>query len=321
MAVANTILAGAQKSGTTALCRFLGEHPQCFISDPKETNFFSRAENAAFMEQYARFFREARPHHRVLIDGTTTYMSDPAIAQRIRDCLGENPRFIFVLRRPSARAYSGFLHMVKRGHERRSADAVFLSLPDDPEDARALEDAAVREAAARGQVSERPYRNLYDDALWNYRYVGNSLYSSLVRNYTNLFGAERVLVLFFEDLTRDVLPSRDVLGEFLGVEPSGFPDRLPESNRTQLPNLSSLGGRLFEQARWLKRGNYTLVRPREIGASPAKPSPEVSAKLERIFRGEVAHWKRWADADDASETSPEMTVRREAAAATGAAGD
>lgn len=291
--MANTILAGAQKSGTTALCRFLAAHPECFVSDPKETNFFSRADNAAHMERYGRYFRGANPSHRVLVDGTTTYMSDRTIARRIREKLGDHLKFIFVLRHPAARAYSGFLHMLKRGHERRSASEVFLDLPDDPEAAGEVERESVEEAARRGQVTERPYLDLYDDALWNYRYVGNSFYRLLISRYVEAFGTDRVLVLFFEDLIKDVFAAREDLGGFLGVEPSGFPDRLPESNRTNLPNLSSLGGRLFEQARWLKRGNFTLVRPQEIGASPVQPSPEVSEKLAHIFKPEVEHWRRW----------------------------
>ena len=34
----NFILAGAAKSGTTALARYLADHPEVFLSKPKEPN-------------------------------------------------------------------------------------------------------------------------------------------------------------------------------------------------------------------------------------------------------------------------------------------
>jgi hypothetical protein len=290
MILANTILAGAQKSGTTALCRFLERHPQCFVSKPKESNFFSRAANISLLDQYARCFRAAVPAHRIRIDGTTTYMADPAIPQRIRDCLGDDTRIIFVLRNPAARTYSSFLHMLKRGHERRPAEEVFLCLPDDPTAALAAERAAIDTAVRSGRIADRPYRRLYDDVLWNYRYVGNSMYSSLIQTYTNVFGPKNILILYFEEITVNMAGAREALGAFLEIDQEGFPAALTKDNATRIPNLSTPWGWLIEQARWIKRGNITLVRPREIGASPEMPSRAVRQKLDCIFAGEVAYW-------------------------------
>lgn len=297
MALANTILAGAQKSGTTAICHFLEGHPHCLVSEPKESNFFSRSVNVSRLDRYERYFRAAGPMHRVRVDGTTTYMADPAIAHRIRECLGEEIKIIFILRGPAARTYSSFLHMLKRGHERRTADEVFLSLPDDPADALGAERSSILLAAARGSIADRPYRKLYDDVLWNYRYVGNSLYSSLVQTYTNVFGPENILVLYFEEITRDIAAGREALAAFLDIDASAFPLALTKDNPTLIPDLSSRWGRLVEQARWIKRGNFTFVRPREIAASPTNPSDAVREKLSRIFASEVAYWSAHAGRD------------------------
>lgn len=297
MTLPNTILAGAQKSGTTTLCRFIGAHPHCHISEPKEPNFFSRAENLARLDRYEYCFRGACPEHRVRIDGTTAYMADLAIAQRIRECLGKDVRIIFTLRSPAARTYSGFLHMLKRGHERRTADEVFLDLPDDRDAAAASERVAVLKAAARGRVVGRPYRWFYDDLLWNYRYVGNSAYSMLVESYFEAFRPENVLVLFFEELIGDVAGTRRQLGTFLGVDPELFPDGMNRGNQTRMPAVSTPLGWLTEQARRIKSSNFTLVRPGEITASPLAPSRQVTEKLDRIFRAEVDHWSEFAGRD------------------------
>jgi Sulfotransferase domain len=290
MALANTIVAGAQKSGTTTLCRFLAGHPDCLVSQPKETNFFSRAENVAKLDRYEHCFSAAKPTHRIRVDGTTTYMADPAIAPRIRESLGNDIRIIFILRSPVARTYSSFLHMLKRGHERRTADEIFLSLPEERAAALGAERAAISEGVTRHRVAERPYLKLYDDVLWNYRYLGNSFYSPLVEAYLSVFEPQNVLVLFFEDFIRDIGSARQTLAAFLDVDPAAFPATVTQDNVTRIPDLSSPFGRLVEQARWVKRGNFTLVRPSEIAASPARPSDAVREKLDRILADEVTHW-------------------------------
>jgi hypothetical protein len=289
-ALPNTIVAGAQKSGTTALCRFIDSHPDCLVSRPKEPNFFSRAENVKDIEKYRRCFRGTEARHRVLLDGTTTYMADPAIAPRIRECLGGDIKIIFILRSPAARTYSSFLHMVKRGHERRTADEVFLGLPDDPKAAAADEAEAVVQAAAQGRVIRRPYQKLYDDVLWNFRYIGNSLYGTLVEDYFAVFRRENILILFFEDVVNDVDATRQALGRFLGIRADLFPESMAKDNPTKVPNISSPIGWLTEQARWIKRSNFTLVRPSEIAASPLAPSGEVAEKFRAIFAAEVDRW-------------------------------
>lgn len=40
----NFIIIGAPKAGTTSLYHYLSEHPQVFMSEPKEVNYFSREE-------------------------------------------------------------------------------------------------------------------------------------------------------------------------------------------------------------------------------------------------------------------------------------
>jgi len=42
---ADFIIIGAAKSGTTTLCDRLGEHPEIFVSTPKEPKFFSIDDN------------------------------------------------------------------------------------------------------------------------------------------------------------------------------------------------------------------------------------------------------------------------------------
>jgi hypothetical protein len=296
MSHANVILAGAQKSGTSALAAFLARHPECVVSRPKEPNFFSRAANLADPDAYDRCFAHGRGEP-VRVDATTTYLADPEIPARIARFLGDATKVIVSLRSPVARTYSGYLHMLKRGHERRMAEEVFLGLPEDAEAAADAERKAVANAASRGAVVAWPYRRLYDDVLWNYRYLGNSLYAAQLAPYWREFGEERVLVLIFEEVFRRPDLLRERLGRFLGLYPEGFPDRPPVANATRIPRLDTLGGILLEQARWLKRGNYTRIRPGLIRAAPPRPSAEIAARLRAIFSSERAFWQDRQEGD------------------------
>ncbi len=285
----NVIVAGAQKSGTTSLCAALEQHPACVVSNPKEPNFFSVARNEGRLSALAEHFRHANGTETVRVDGTTTYMADARIAPRIHAMLGGDLKIIFTLRSPAKRAWSGYLHMLKRGHERRSAETVFLALPDVAEEAAAVERARTEAAASARQVVVGPYRKQYDDTLWNFRYLGNSLFREQVEPYDRLFGRERVLVLLFEDLIADFRAEREKLAAFLGIDAHALPDALPKENATRMPNTRTLMGRLDAQARRFKNGNFTIVRKAE-GEAPAKAPAEIAAKLTALTAPETAYW-------------------------------
>lgn len=287
----NVIVPGTQKGGTTALCSFLDQHPECLVSSPKEPNFFSRAANLADMAALHRCFARARPGQHLFIDGTTTYMADPAIAPRIRNALGPDARIVVTLRSPAKRTYSGYLHMLKRGHERRSIAQAFGTLPDDPDAAAEAERAALEGAVRHRGVVVWPYRRQYDDVLWNFRYVGNSQYRRQVEGFERAFGADRVLVLLFEDMVADMAPVASELARFLGISAAGFPASLPRENVTRIPDTRSIGGRLIEQARRIKRGNFVLVRA-DGAKAPLKAPPDLLAKLRRIHADETAYWSK-----------------------------
>ena len=289
--VPNLIVAGAQKSGTTSLCAALEQHPDCYLSNPKEPNFFSRAVNEQRLASFSSCFRGVPGDARVVVDGTTTYMADPAIAERIYRMLGPDTKFIFALRSPRKRAYSGFLHMLKRGHERRTAQDVFLSLPDDPVAAVQAERDNVDAAAAARQLISRPYVRQYDDVLWNFRYLTNSLFAAQIEPFERLFGQDNMLIILFEDMVADFMFQRARIAQFLDIPELGLPQTLPRENQTRMPDTATLWGRIDEQLRRIKRGNFVFVRKAE-GQAPSRAPSDVGIKLMRLTDNEVALWEQ-----------------------------
>ena len=111
----NLFMIGAPKCGTTALARYLNEHPHVALAPQKETWFWStdvvhpapphlriRSE-----DEYRALFAALKPGARTLVDASTSYLfSECAIDNVLR--FNPGARFVAILRRPRDMAYSLF---------------------------------------------------------------------------------------------------------------------------------------------------------------------------------------------------------------------
>lgn len=109
------LVIGAQRCGTTWLYENLRSHPEIFMPETKEINFFSSI-NGNFDkggDWYKDHFREA-PQNGRRGEITPEYLLDPVAAQRIFDCLGP-VKLIAILRNPLHRAYSSYGRGLREG--------------------------------------------------------------------------------------------------------------------------------------------------------------------------------------------------------------
>jgi hypothetical protein len=135
----NFVIAGVQKAGTSALEKYLREHPQLCFPDIKELHFFDdeRAFATAqpdYQSYHAHF--HTRPDHLLLGEATPIYAYWHDAPRRIWQY---NPamKLIVVLRNPIDRAYSHWNMERQRGKEslsfgeaiRREADRCRAALP------------------------------------------------------------------------------------------------------------------------------------------------------------------------------------------------
>ncbi len=91
--------------------------------------------------------------------------------------------------------------------------------PSQPDDVFAEESRRLADALAVGLIDVERYRPRYDDYLWQFRYVGNSWYVEFLRRYIELFGRERLHVVFQEDLRADTTTAMQTVAAFLGLPP------------------------------------------------------------------------------------------------------
>lgn len=124
-------LIGAQKSGTTTLAYLLSQHPNICISKPKEPHFFTHnwCKGLAWYQSKFSNYEDA-----ICIDASTTYSMAPltlhnspsnakkyfqGVPQKIYS-INPNSRFIYLLRDPIERTYSGHWHDFTAGREQKS---------------------------------------------------------------------------------------------------------------------------------------------------------------------------------------------------------
>jgi hypothetical protein len=191
MTLPTFLIIGTMKGGTTSLYRYLRQHPEVFMPERKELNFFvdeyagppieppeernwSRGitwyEHQFAGAERERAVGEASPNY-------SRHPTYPGVAERIAAVV-PNVKLIYVMRNPIDRVLSHYLHDLSNGREKHSLHV------------------ALRR----------------DD-----RYLAPSRYAAQVENYFRVFSPGQVLLLKSDDLlARRAETVRRVL-DFIGV--------------------------------------------------------------------------------------------------------
>ncbi|MEM6552975.1 MAG: sulfotransferase [Planctomycetota bacterium] len=179
----NFLMIGAPKAATTAICHHLGQHPDVFISHPKEPFFFCYDQVwAKGWDWYESLFNGAEGHT-AIGEGTTVYANAatypnalPRIAEHLPDA-----KIIYAVREPLARIQSYWMELNSQG---------IVTLPFN---------RAVRD----------------DEQL-----IDTSRYHAQLQGYRQHFPDDRIHVVFYEEFSRDADAVLSGIFEFLGVDPS-----------------------------------------------------------------------------------------------------
>lgn len=185
---------GAAKCGTTSMYYYLNQHPEIYMSIPKEPLFFEKEYEKGieyYWETYfsgwrmERFVGEAR--HRNL------YL--PYIAPRIKASFPD-AKLLIMVRNPVDRAYSHYLHRKNRGIETLSFDeAIRLD----------LDRIERREFVETEKDIEHYIEHLAPSGMNLYyrTYLDSGYYAEQIERYLEYFDKKQLLVIFIDDLKRD----------------------------------------------------------------------------------------------------------------------
>jgi len=280
MPLPDFLIVGAARSGTTSLHRYLRGHPEVFLPDLKEPDFFAgdeRVRTIRTMAEYERLFAGAG-RAKAIGEASVAYLFDEGAARRIRDTLGPETRIVAVLRNPVDALYSlwGFLSLTA-GETLSFEDAL-----------------AAEEGRLAGTVPVPPGGLPVE----HYAYVARMRYARQLRRYLDAFGQERVHVDLFEEFFADPASAFAGVCRFLGVDP-GYVPRFETHNPSGRTRCRLLGNLVNRRARWKELGKAVLpprardrLRDRlnrlNTKARPLSPLPrELRARLQETLDADV----------------------------------
>ena len=112
----NFFILGAGRSGSTFLWDLLRQHPNIFLTSPKEPNFFCKPYQGIknpidYFELFDSVSDEA-----IRGEASHAYLSNPTTAKVLKALFPES-KFVVILRNPADRAYSLYHWMRRNGLE------------------------------------------------------------------------------------------------------------------------------------------------------------------------------------------------------------
>lgn len=237
----NFFLVGAAKAGTTALWRYLSQHPEIGFSPIKETHFFSTdidtakfrpafASDAAFdvgsyiaggMREpvHQAFVRDAAQYQQLFLpvvnkkavgEATVSHLWSKEAAAGIQR-YNPDARIVIMLRNPVERAFSHFLMDLRMGY-------------------------------ATGGFQEAVAADLAREQGWGISnlYLELGRYHEQVQRYLSVFPREQVLVLLYDDYKADPQAVLKQLFRFLDVSAAVEIDTSERHNAAKLPKYGAL---------------------------------------------------------------------------------
>ena len=207
MTMPNFLIIGTAKAGTTSLYKYLGQHPEIYMSPQKEPRFFVydgeemdpshpiHAKTITNLKSYQKLFEEVTGE-KAIGEASPAYLVEPKAPERIYYYV-PNAKIIAILRNPAERAYSHFLHLVKHNYE--TCFDFGLSL------------RKIEELKIGSWVPRRDY------LLFGF-------YSNNLKRYYDIFDKKQIKILLFDDLKLDPMALIQETLRFLEVDDTFVPD-------------------------------------------------------------------------------------------------
>jgi hypothetical protein len=265
-------IVGAPRCGTTALSRYLKEHPSVCFSRTKEPHYFAQHDLRGFSDSelrervtgdyLQRFFPHCHDPDAMLAEGSVTYLYAPLQMEPVLRTWPE-AKFILTLRDPMDMLPSLHHRLLFIGDERETDFARAWALVDTRRKG---------EAIPRGCVDPR----------WlDYRRAGEL--GNAVEQFFDAVGRERCFISLYDDFAADPAGQYRALLKFLGLPDDGRTDFRPERTRR--------GYKIAWLQRFLKRppkAAVELIAPEGF----ALRSPESVPKTKRGIRKGILNLRK-----------------------------
>ena len=182
MRIPNLFIFGAPKCGTTSVAKYLGDHPNIFMSYPKEIHYFSDDlpghQIVKTWDDYLDLFKSAGDNVRILGEASVFYLYSEVAAKNIYK-VQPDAKIIVMLRNPVDLVHS--LH-----------NQLLITLNEDEPDLTTAWDAQAERMAGK-----RIPKSCKDPKLLQYKLVAS--YAQQLNRLLKFFPEEQIKVILFDD--------------------------------------------------------------------------------------------------------------------------
>lgn len=291
----NLFIVGASKSGTTALYRFLNQHPDIFMSRLKEPRFFCKdlhqefdnfhKKNKRFFKkfdfypcraekEYLSFFKDWKDE-KIAGEASPAYFYSKVAAREIHK-FNPDAKIIILLRNPVDWLYSFHLQAIRSGSEPVKNFEKALSLEEERKKGKHL---------AKFSLLTQPS---------TFFYFERAKFTEQVKRYLDVFNKKQIKIIIFDDFKKDnAKVYREVL-KFLGVYQNFVPEfkLVHVSRKVQFPRLRILWrSLLFTRMRYFPLSKLNKLIDRKFLRGKERPlppmDPQLQEELMKKFKSEV----------------------------------
>jgi hypothetical protein len=283
----NFVVIGAAKSGTTSLHRYLAAHPDVYMSQTKELNFFVSVRGQApdagngprprggnwaqGIEWYERQFQAANGA-RAVGEASPRYSMHPylpGVPERMAEVI-PNAKLVYVVRDPITRMVSHYVQRTRR---------------------RTLHETRPLEVALTEEGGE---------------YLSTSRYAHQIEQFLQHFDHRRLLVVLSEKLRSDRDTTMSRILEFLGVDADWRDQALAEEHLVSAWGPPRAITRFGMSGSWWNRAVPKLPgRVKHLGRRVShrplpevRLSPELRSNLVELLHDDVARLRDYVDDED-----------------------
>lgn len=276
----DVFIVGAPRCGTTALATFLAQHPDVFLPFVKEPHYFGSdltpRRGFPTLDSYLELYADAGV--RRALDASTWYLYSERAAREIAE-FEPNARIVIMLRDPVELIHSWHGHAVLRGIEPLTSFGEAIAAEADRREGRRL-------------PPEAPVERLL--------YTAIPRFTEQVKRYIDVFGRDRVHVIFHEDFRLDNVGVVREVYRFIEVDPT-FEPEVSIVNPEARPRSKAVQNLLFRQpdaVRSLVRRvlpkrirsvlRHSLAELNEAPSTRTPMDPATERRLRESFAPELA---------------------------------
>jgi len=296
MITPNFFIVGAPKCATSALYHYLKHHPDIFMSESKELNYFAADLTSPHFlnnrQVYLSHFNNAAGYKRVG-EASVWYMYSKVAANGIYEMVPD-AKIIAMIRNP--------VDMIYSYHGQR----LFNGTEDINNFEKAIEAIPERKLGKHLPNNPYPIEGLF--------YLDIAKYSEQVRRYINVFGRENIHIIIFDDFKSDSLSSYASTLNFLGLS-TDISHELPDDNITRNaskhyksefmkkmiskpPKSLSIIGKMIMPNKRIRQNIWQKIKIMNIEWQPRpKLDPELYLKLQKYYQSEVEDLSQLLDRD------------------------